>query len=59
MQCPNCKVEYRISKSYLKVVGDQSADTETKVFQVHELTCHNPQCPNKDAVVKENLLYHQ
>ena len=36
----------------MKVEGDNSPDTETKVFTVQELTCRNKQCSNYGKVVE-------
>lgn len=52
MLCPKCKVALRISRSYTKVTGDESPDTETKVFTVQELECRNPKCEDFGKVVK-------
>lgn len=52
MQCPLCKIEMAIQNTYTKVEGDNSPDTETKVFTVQELTCRNKQCSNYGKVVE-------
>lgn len=52
MLCPLCKVEMAISSSRYKVENDTSAEAETKLFMVQELTCRNRQCPNFGNVVE-------
>ncbi len=52
MLCPLCKVEMAISSSRYKVENDSSAEAETKLFMIQELTCRNQQCPNFRTVVE-------
>lgn len=42
-----------IKTSRNKVEGDNSPDTPTKVFIVHEMTCRNKKCPNFNKTVTE------
>jgi hypothetical protein len=44
MQCPKCSNDLSIYKTGLKVTGDESPDTETKVVTVMRLVCRNPVC---------------
>lgn len=53
MQCPKCRVEARISRAYATVDGDDSPDTETRVFTVQEFECVNPQCGERGRVIGE------
>lgn len=46
MKCPICDVEAMIGRSYTSVEGDNSPDTETRVFTVQEFWCRNKQCEN-------------
>lgn len=57
MKCPLCDVEAIISNTYMKVEGDKSPDTETKVFTVQEFSCRNKQCSNHGKVI--GTLEHQ
>ena len=50
MQCPLCRVEGIISKTYTTVEGDNSPDTDTKVFTVQEISCRNKNCSNYGKV---------
>lgn len=52
MKCPLCNVEASISKTYTKVEGDNSPDTETKVYTVHEISCRNKKCSNYSKVIE-------
>ena len=51
MKCPLCNVEAFISSTYNKVEGDNSPDTETKVYTVQEMSCRNKNCDNYNKVV--------
>lgn len=51
MKCPLCDIEMSIQRSYTEVTGDDSPDTETKVFTAQEMTCRNKQCSNYGKVV--------
>ena len=56
MNCPRCKTELFIDSSKLEITGDQSPDTETKVFTVQTLSCRNPNCENYLKPVAENRV---
>lgn len=34
------------------VEGDKSADTETKLFAEHDMSCRNRECPNNGKIVQ-------
>ena len=52
MMCPLCGTEMGITAAYQRVEGDESPDTETKVFTVQEMSCRNKQCSNYGKVVE-------
>ena len=52
MQCPLCKVEMAITKATHIAEGDNSAETPTKIFMQHELSCRNKKCTNYNKVVQ-------
>jgi hypothetical protein len=52
MKCPLCNVEAYIHKTYNRVEGDNSPDTETKVFTVQELYCRNKNCENNGKLIQ-------
>lgn len=58
MKCPLCKTEMQIDRVYTSVEGDESPDTETKVYKVVELKCRSKQCSNYGKVV-ETIRYPQ
>lgn len=51
MKCPLCNVEAVITKSYTTVEGDSSPNTETKVYNVQEISCRNKNCSNYEKVI--------
>ena len=51
MTCPLCKLDLRITKSWNKVVNDDTPDIPTKLYVVQELSCRNENCPNCDKVL--------
>lgn len=51
MKCPLCNIEMAIKSSRHVVVGDNSPDTDTKLFLEQELVCRNKNCPNHGKVV--------
>lgn len=53
MECPICHLAAMISGTRHEVEGDQSPDTETKVYLVQEFSCRNPQCPSNGKVIGE------
>ncbi len=57
MKCSLCNVEAAISKTYNRVEGDNSPNTETKVFTVQEMSCRNRSCPNYNKVIA--VVEHQ
>ena len=59
MLCPQCQCEMRINKSYLRVTGDKSPDTQTKVEQVLELVCKNPQCAGYNQTQEQNHIVYE
>lgn len=58
MKCPLCDIEMAIKRSRYTVSGDESPDTETKLFNEQVLSCRNKKCPNfqKDVSVIKNPL---
>ena len=52
MKCPSCDIEMAIKGSKNVVEGDTSADVETKLYVVQELTCRNKNCPKHGTIVK-------
>ncbi|MEG1012441.1 MAG: hypothetical protein RSE54_11310 [Ruthenibacterium sp.] len=59
MLCPKCSTLLAIEKSYQRVEGDKSENTQTKVYTVQELICRNKNCGNFQKVVEtaETLIY--
>ncbi len=55
MQCEKCGLEMFIDASRPEVEGDKSPNTQTKVYTVLSLSCHNPQCPNKGKVIEQKI----
>lgn len=53
MQCPKCRVEARISRAYTAVEGDNSPDTETRIYTVQDFVCVNPQCGEFGRKIEE------
>ncbi len=53
MQCPLCKSDCRITNTRTQVVGDNSPDTQTRVYAVQEMSCINQNCQNHMLVVGE------
>lgn len=51
MKCPLCNVEAFINRTYNRVEGDNSPDTETKVYTVQEMSCRNKNCDNYNKVI--------
>ena len=45
-KCPKCNGTLSIAKSHIKFEGDNSPDTETKAYNVLDMICTNPRCPN-------------
>lgn len=56
MNCPKCKNELLIDRSFIEVEGDDSPDTETVINQVQELKCFNPRCEDRGKVVFYNRV---
>ncbi len=52
MVCPRCKHECRVSDTRRVIIGDNSPDTETKLFLEQDFTCRDPQCVDYGKVVK-------
>lgn len=52
MKCPLCSIEMIIQKTYTEVEGDNSPDTQTKVYTLQELSCRNKKCGNYGKVVE-------
>lgn len=44
MKCSKCGTEAFIKEAEIVVEGDESPDTETKVFNVAHFVCRNPKC---------------
>lgn len=44
MNCPKCGVEAAIMASRVEVIGDDSPEKQTEVYQVLVYQCRNPQC---------------
>ena len=51
MKCPLCNVEARITKTCTTVEGDESPNTETKVYTIQEISCMNKNCSNYEKVI--------
>ena len=56
MLCPRCKTELMIESTRLEITGDESPDTETKVYTVQALVCRNPNCMDHGMTVAENRV---
>ena len=44
MQCPKCGVEAAIMNTRTEITGDQSPETQTRVWSVLMYQCRNPAC---------------
>lgn len=53
MKCPKCGLEAQINRSKTEVTGDNSPDTETKIFTVLTFVCRNPQCGEHQKQIGE------
>ena len=51
MKCQLCNVEAAIAKSRHVVSGDDSPDTETKLYMEQEIRCRNPNCSNYNKII--------
>lgn len=58
MICESCDCEMRIVGSTIKVTGDNSPDTETKLYRVQTFKCRNKNCPHPQEKVIETELEH-
>lgn len=54
MSC--CSVDPFVCKTYLRVTGDNSPDTETKVYTVIVYKCINPNCADYGKTWEEEIL---
>lgn len=61
MLCPQCKCELHIKETRTEVVGDESPDTPTRVYQVQDMICANENCINCGRVLdtRKHLLYEK
>ena len=50
-QCPLCQTEMRVIDSCIEVIGDNSPDTLTQIFEVINFSCRNQQCPLLNKIV--------
>ncbi len=59
MLCPQCRLDLRITNNHRAVTGDKSPYEPTRVYEVQDLTCINPQCANYMTVVTQDktLIY--
>ena len=48
MICSGCGCELHIVGTKISVEGDNSPDTQTKVYEVQILRCTNKRCPHPD-----------
>ncbi|MBQ4050728.1 MAG: hypothetical protein IJD13_03805 [Oscillospiraceae bacterium] len=46
----------RIEKQRVEVEGDQSPDTETKVYRILSFVCRNPRCEHHGEEVGETKV---
>ena len=53
MMCPYCNVVTKIERHRVEVEGDNSPDTETRVYRVLDFVCRNPQCAHCGEKVGE------
>lgn len=51
MKCPSCNVEAAIAKSRHVIAGDDSPNTETKLYIEQEIRCRNPNCSNYNKII--------
>lgn len=51
VKCPLCNVEMAISCHRYRIAGDDSPDTDTKLYIEQDLVCRNAQCANHGKVV--------
>lgn len=51
VKCPLCNVEMAISGHRYRTAGDDSPDTDTKLYIEQNLVCRNAQCANHGKVV--------
>ena len=52
MKCPKCSIEAAISATKYVTEGDNSPDTETKLYIEQHFTCRNP-CKKEPFKVRE------
>lgn len=57
MDCPNCGAEMRITGSVVNVENDKTPDAQTYVYQVQQLRCMNPRCPNPATHEQRHQIY--
>ena len=55
MVCKFCGNEMYITGSRIRVEGDNSPDTQTKVWRVLSFRCKNPRCGHKDEEREEEI----
>ena len=58
MKCPKCNIEAAISSTKYVTTGDDSPETETKLFIEQKFTCRNRHCVDfgKEIGTKRNPL---
>lgn len=56
MICKHCNIEAFVQSAPIRIDGDKSPETTTKVYAVQEFICRNPQCSYCGQVVgKEEI----
>lgn len=56
MNCPKCGVEAAIMTTRTEVMGDDTPEAQTEVFQVLGYQCRNPQCERFERDVGEEKI---
>lgn len=56
MICKYCNIVTKIERQRVEVEGDESPDTETKVYRVLDFVCRNPQCSHCGEKVEETRV---
>lgn len=56
MLCPYCNIVTKIERQRVEVEGDESPDTETRVYRILSFVCRNPKCAHHGEEVGETKV---
>ena len=56
MVCPKCGLEMKVIRGFNAVTGDNSPESETKLYRVIEHKCENKSCVQKETIRERILL---